>query len=124
MLQIYKNSKIVLNDYGEIAGGVGVNQRLFEALGVGTFLLTRYSDNLKRQYPANIFMIYTDENDCVDKAKYFLRNDKERDEIASAGQKFVLENYNYKFLMKELSKILEESYKKKFNSNGREHKIQ
>lgn len=124
MLQIYKNSKIVLNDYGEIAGGVGVNQRLFEALGVGTFLLTRYSDNLKRQYPANIFMTYNDEKDCVDKAKYFLCNDKEREEIALAGQKFVLENYNYKILMKELSKILEESYKKKFNSNGREHKIQ
>ena len=124
MLQIYKNSKIVLNDYGEIAGGVGVNQRLFEALGVGSFLLTRYSDNLKRQYPANIFMTYTDEKDCVDKAKYFLRNDKERDEIALVGQKFVLENYNYKILMKELSKILEESYEKKFKSNGREYKIQ
>lgn len=121
MLQIYKNSKIVLNDYGEIAGGVGVNQRLFEALGVGSFLLTRYSENLTKRYPPDLFMTFKDEKDCVDKAKYFLSNEKEREEIAMAGQKFVLENYNYHILMKELDSILKESYEKKFNLNGREH---
>ncbi len=121
MLQIYKNSKIVLNDYGEIAGGVGVNQRLFEALGVGSFLLTRHSDNLNKQYPPDIFMTFKDEKDCVEKAKYYLANEKEREEIALAGQKFVLENYNYQILMKELETVLKESYEKKFNLNGREH---
>lgn len=124
MLQIYKNSKIVLNDYGEIAGGVGVNQRLFETLGVGTFLLTRYSENLVKQYPANIFMTFKDEKDCVDKAKYFLSNGKEREEIALAGQKFVLENFNYHILMKDLNEVLKESYEKKFKLNGRAHKKQ
>lgn len=121
MLQIYKNSKIVLNDYGEIAGGVGVNQRLFEALGVGTFLLTRFSENLIKRYPPDIFITFQDEKDCVDKAKYFLAHDKEREEIAAAGQKYIIENYNYEVLMKELDAVLKESYVKKFKQNGRKH---
>ena len=35
-----KASKIVLNDYIDMANGNAVNQRLFEVMGVGTFMLT------------------------------------------------------------------------------------
>lgn len=117
MLQIYKNSKIVLNDYGEIAGGVGVNQRIFEVMGVGSLLLTRYSDNLKKQFPPDIFITFTDEKNCIDKSNYYLVNEKEREEIALAGQKYILENYSYETLMKDLKVILTESYERKFGKN-------
>lgn len=116
MLQIYKQSKIVFNDYGEIADGMGVNQRLFEVLGVGSLLLTRYADNLKHEYPDDIFVTFKDEKDCLEKINYFLINESEREKIARNGQKFILENYNYEKLMKELDVLLKESYRKKFPS--------
>lgn len=115
MMNIYKQSKIVFNDYGEIAEGTGVNQRMFEVLGVGSLLITREAENLKKEYPQNIFVMFSDEKDCLDKINYYLKNEKEREEIASAGQKYILENFTYKQIMKELDLILKERYKK--NSN-------
>ncbi len=114
MLQIYRDSKIVFNDYGEIADGMGVNQRIFEVLGVGSFLLTRKADNLEETFPKGLFEVFTDEKDCLDKINYFLRNDKEREEIAAAGQQHVLKNYSYKNLASEIDRVLRENFKIKF----------
>ncbi|MEO8666629.1 MAG: glycosyltransferase, partial [Ignavibacteria bacterium] len=117
MLQLYKQSKIVFNDYGEIAEGMAVNQRMFEVMGVGSLLLTREVPNLKKDFPENIFITFKDEKDCLDKINYYIANQRERQEIAAAGQKFILANFSYEKLMKELDAILKERYKKKF-SNG------
>ncbi len=117
MLQIYKDSRIVFNDYGEIADGMGVNQRIFEVLGAGTLLLTRKANNLDKTFPKDIFATFSDERDCLDKINYFLKNEKEREEIAKAGQEFILNNYNYKDLMKQLDQILKQNYKLKFKKN-------
>lgn len=117
MLQIYKDSRIVFNDYGEIADGMGVNQRIFEVLGVGSFLLTRKADNLEKTFPKDIFATFTDEKDCLDKINYYLKNEAEREEIAKAGQEFILKNYNYKDLMKEIDTILRQNYKLKFKKS-------
>jgi hypothetical protein len=117
MLQIFKTSKIVFNDYGEIAAGMGVNQRIFEVLGVGSFLLTRKADNLDKSFPKDVFGTFVDEKDCLDKIKYFLKNEKEREEMAKAGQDFILNNFNYKDLSTELDRILKGKYKSKFNKD-------
>lgn len=114
MLQIYRDSKIVFNYYGEIADGMGVNQRIFEVLGVGSFLLTRKADNLEETFPKGLFEVFTDEKDCLDKINYFLRNEKEREEIAAAGQQHVLKNYSYKNLASEIDRVLRENFKTKF----------
>ncbi len=114
MLQIYRDSKIVFNDYCEIADGMGVNQRIFEVLGVGSFLLTRKADNLEETFPKGLFEVFTDEKDCLDKINYFLRNEKEREEIAAAGQQHVLKNYSYKNLASEIDRVLRENFKTKF----------
>ncbi|MBL8007076.1 MAG: glycosyltransferase family 1 protein, partial [Ignavibacteria bacterium] len=49
-----------------------------------------------------------------EKIRYYLENEKEREEIAAAGQKFILENYNYKNLMMELDQVIKKSYNKFF----------
>lgn len=115
MLQIYSQSKIVFNDYGKVADGMAVNQRMFEVLGLGSLLLTREAENLKKEYPENIFVTFKDEKDCLDKIKYYLKNEKEREEIAKAGQQFILDNFTYKKLMNELDVVLKKSYSKKFS---------
>ena len=113
--EIYKQSRIVFNDYSEVANKTANNQRMYEAMGVGTLLLTREAENIKKQFPDNIFVTFRDEKDCLDKINYYLKNEKEREEIALAGQKFVLENYTYEKLMKETDTILRNSYKRKFS---------
>lgn len=116
MFQVYKDSKIVLNDYIDLAAGVAVNQRIFEVLGVGSFLLTKYADNLVKDFPKDIFITFRDSADCLDKINYFLANEKEREEIALNGQKYLLEHFNYKKLMVEVSCQLKELLQKKRDS--------
>jgi hypothetical protein len=116
MFQIYKDSKIVLNDYGDLAEGAAVNQRIFEVLGVGSFLLTKYADNLTKDFPKDIFITFTDEKDCLDKINYYLKNQKEREEIALNGQKYVLEHFNYRKLMIEVGNQIQQQLQKKRQS--------
>jgi len=114
MMQIYKDSKIVFNDYGEIAEGEAVNQRIFEVMGIGSLLLTRHADNIKKIFPPDTHVMFKDERDCADKVNYFLKNEKEREEIAANGQRFILENFNYKNIMKELDIFLKKKFNEKF----------
>jgi len=113
MFQIYAASKMVINDYGAGVGGVAVNMRIFEVLGMGSLLITRDSKNLAdwNRYLATYF----DEADCAKKIMYYLTHESEAQKIAKAGQQFVFENYNYKTLMQILGAELKESYKEKFN---------
>lgn len=113
MYQAYRNSKIVLNDYGPTAKGLGVNMRIYETMGVGTFLLTRRASNLEK-LPKDLFVMYDDTADCLDKIEYFLKNELEREEIALAGHQYALEHFNYSKLMGQLSPILIEHWEKKF----------
>ncbi|GAG52542.1 unnamed protein product, partial [marine sediment metagenome] len=114
MYQIYKQSKIVINDYIREAKGIAANQRMFEVMGVGSFLLTRNAPNLIEEFPSNLFVTYTDAKDCLDKINYYLRNESEREEIAKAGQKYLIEKCSYKELMAEIGSIIKEAYFNKF----------
>lgn len=118
MFKVTKEAKIALNDYIDIASGSAVNQRIFEVLGVGTFMLTRESKNLRVDFPKDIFVTFKQAKDCIDKIKYFLKNENEREEIARHGQQFVLENYSYQKLMKEVSEQLQSAYEAKFRLNS------
>lgn len=117
MFQIYRDSCIVANDYIDMAANQAVNQRIFEVMGVGSLLLTRAAPNLSKLFPKDLFVTFTDEKDCVDKAQYFLKNEAEREEIAARGQQFILENYAYEKLMKIMAKELQDAYQKKFKKS-------
>lgn len=113
MFQIYADSKIVINDYGDDAGNVAVNMRIFEVMGIGTLLLTRNSHSLAKWH--DLLETYNNSEDCLKKIIFLLKNTNVREQIAKNGQSFVLENYDYKKLMKELGDQLLEAYKFKFN---------
>ncbi len=46
MYQVLRRSRITLNSHIDLAGREAGNMRLFEATGVGAFLLTDFKDNL------------------------------------------------------------------------------
>jgi Glycosyl transferases group 1 len=112
MFNIYKNSKIVINDYIDIAGGTAVNQRIFEVMGTGALLLTRESPTINTYFPKGTVVTYTNLEDCKEKISYYLQHEQERKQIAASGQSVILEKYNYKDLMKILSGELKERIKK------------
>ncbi|GJL81765.1 MAG: hypothetical protein DHS20C01_13990 [marine bacterium B5-7] len=116
MYQAYKNSKIVLNDYIDVAGGVGVNMRIFEAVGIGSFLLTRMADNLYDIFPKDVIATFVDERDCIDKIKYYLGNEREREEMAKEAQRIVLETRSYAKIMDKLSSELKSAHARKFQN--------
>ena len=95
MYQTFRDSRINLNDYVDTADGVGFNQRLFEVLGSGGFLLTRAARNFADAFPDDIFATYTDEADCLRQIAYFLEHEEERLAIARRGQAYMREHYDF-----------------------------
>lgn len=91
MAELYSASKIVFNN----AIRNDLNMRVFEALCSGSLLLT---DNAEGQ--ADFFedrrhlVVYSDAN-IEELAAYYLSHDEEREAIAAAGRKVVLEAHTY-----------------------------
>lgn len=103
MYQTYYDADICLNDYVDTANGIGFNQRMFEVMGVGGFLLTRAAPNFGATFPKGIFATYTDEDDCLRQIDYYLARPEERKAIAQRARQFVHENYNYERIVAEFS---------------------
>ncbi|NJC26143.1 glycosyltransferase family protein [Neolewinella antarctica] len=103
MYQIYHDADICLNDYVDTANGIGFNQRMFEVMGSGGFLLTRMAPNFAEQFPEGIFATYVDDEDCLRQVDHYLAHPEERAVIAKKGQAYIVENYNYERISKEFA---------------------
>jgi spore maturation protein CgeB len=115
MLNVLANSKIVLNNHGEIAGKFAGNMRLFEATGAGACLLTDNKCNLHKLFKPGIEIVTYDNNeDCLNKIKWLLENENERRKIAEAGQKRTLKDHT---VSSRCSQILEIMKKELNNQN-------
>ncbi len=107
MYEIMRRSKITLNSHIDAAGGVAANLRLYEATGVGTFLLT---DNLRGLpdlfAPGTHVAAYNSAADCVSKIKHYLAHEAEREAIARAGQAHTLAHHNYRNRMQSILSLV------------------
>jgi hypothetical protein len=89
----YNQSKIVFNH----SIGGEANMRVFEATLSGSMCLTSYSEAVEKlgyEHGKNI-VYYTDGEDLVERAMYYLEHEDEREAIAAAGRKHTLENHTY-----------------------------
>lgn len=83
--------KLILN---RTLGERNIPMRFFEGMAIGT-LLENYNDNLDEFATEGLHYIgYTDEN-IVDKVKYYLAHDEERENIAKEGRSHVILNHTY-----------------------------
>jgi spore maturation protein CgeB len=80
-----------------------------EVMGMGALLLTRDAPNLHDRFPAGCLASFADERDCVGKIRHYLANEREREEMAARGQRFILENMTYDILMGEVDVRLREA---------------
>jgi hypothetical protein len=116
MFNLISNSRIVINDYIDIAEGEAVNQRLYEVMGIGgALLLTRECKDLVQNFPFGTHVTFNSVEDCIDKIQYYLTHELERVNIVNKAQTYILENFTYSELMVDVSRdilsIIEEKRK-------------
>ena len=94
MLNLFRESKIVLNFHIGVAGEYAGNMRMFEVTGVGSCLLTDNKKNMSDLFDTDKeVVVYENEEDCVAKVKWLLDHEDERKRIASAGQQRTLKSH-------------------------------
>ncbi len=82
MVRIFNRSKIVLN-LG--IGPTGIQQRVFEALSCGSFLLTNEIPKADRLFENYKHLVYFNEENSEDLIAYYLEHNDEREFIARQG---------------------------------------
>jgi hypothetical protein len=113
MLRIYKQSRVVLNDYVDMAGNTNVNMRTKEVMSVGTLLLTRQAANVTGLEREGALATFADADDCVVKIKHYLKNDEARERIAARGLQVALRDFNYKDITRQMMDVIAELYTRK-----------
>jgi spore maturation protein CgeB len=97
MYQVLRRSRIALNSHIDMAGREAGNMRLFEATGVGAFLLTDFKDNLHTLFaPDREVAVWRSIDDCLAAIDRHLGDDKDRAEIAHAGQARTMAQHTYR----------------------------
>lgn len=98
-------SKIVLN----ISIGDDLNMRLFESMATGSFLLTNWLPTLGDLFEDGKHLVtYKTLDELVEKAKYYLEHDEEREKIAKAGQEEVLAKHTYSHRIQTILDVINE----------------
>jgi len=107
MLRIYKQSRVVLNDYVDMAAGTNVNMRTKEVMGVGSMLLTRCAANIEGLEREGALATFGNTEECVAKIKHYLCHEAEREAIAAKGLLVALRDFNYRDICTKLMQVFE-----------------
>lgn len=103
----FAESKIVFN----VSIRDDINMRIFETLSTGSFLLTNELPTLGELFQDGVHLVtYKDLDDAVEKARYYLEHDEEREKIANAGhEEFMAKHtisHRVDVMLKEINKKL------------------
>lgn len=104
MIKIINESKIVLN-LG--IGPTGIQQRVFEVMGCGSFLLTNEIPEESRLFKDRVHLVYFNDANVEELAAYYLSHNEEREAIALAGYREV--NNGHTFLHR-IQRILDDVF--------------
>ncbi|MBR0713051.1 glycosyltransferase [Bradyrhizobium liaoningense] len=97
MYQALRASRITLNSHIDMAGREAGNARLFEATGVGTFLLTDFKDNLHTLFDDGREVVaWRSVDECLTMIDRYLADEDARSAIAAAGQARTLSTHTFR----------------------------
>jgi hypothetical protein len=103
MYQILQRSRITLNSHIDLVGREAGNMRLFEATGVGAFLLTDFKDNLDTLFaPDSEVAVWRSIDECVELIGRYLDDDRNRAAIAQAGHARTMAQHTYHHRVAEI----------------------
>ena len=119
MYKALKKSRISLNVHIDVTKNMAGNMRLFEATGVGSFLLTDFKENITDFFtPGSEIETYKCFNELIEKLDYYLKNDDQRNKIAIAGQKKCLSKYTLENSTKQLEIIFQNKLSSKVKNSS------
>jgi len=102
MYNVLYNADVALNHHINVAQTYANNMRLYEATGVGAFLLTDSKDNLSTLFePDREVVAYRSADEALELINYYLEHEPERKAIAQAGQARTLREHTYRHRMEE-----------------------
>jgi hypothetical protein len=109
--QVLRGARVVFNKHSSAHPGQVENMRLFEATGIGTCLLTDDGHNLPALFERDREVVtYHSFEECVEKLSYLLEHERERAEIAAAGQARTLREHTWKNRARTLDGYLREVF--------------
>lgn len=118
--EIYRKSRIVFNT----AAVDDVNMRVFEATATGSFLLTEDVPTIHTLFEDGKHLVtYKDMDDAVEKAKYYLKHEDEREKIAKAGMEHTLKYHTYRHRIENAFKFIENGNNSSHTNSGREDNL-
>lgn len=108
MFKILGRSIVTINRHPKsFAGDYANNMRLYEATGMGAMLLTDKKKNIFDLFYEDEIVVYENENDLVEKVKYYIENPREAEIIAKRGQIKTLREHTYINRVEEILKLIE-----------------
>jgi spore maturation protein CgeB len=104
MLEVFCSSKINLNLSSNSSGlGAQMKGRHFEIPACGGFMLTDYNEEIEQYYAIGKEVeCYSSFEELIDKIRFYLAHDKEREEIARAGHERTLRDHTWDKRFKEI----------------------
>jgi hypothetical protein len=107
MYRVLLSSRITINRHIDVAENYANNMRLYEATGCGALLVTDFKENLSEIFvPDKEVITYGCAEEATEKINYYLNHEKERKEVALAGQNRTLSEHTYFNRMGELIEIM------------------
>lgn len=108
MYQCLLDSKFTLNHHIDVSGPVAGNSRLMEATGAGTCLVTDWKPNLSEFFnPDTEIVTFKTPSEAIDKIKYLMNHEEERNKIALAGQARTFKEHTFQDRMEKLIPVME-----------------
>jgi spore maturation protein CgeB len=106
MPSVFGCSKINLNiTLRSIKSGIPL--RCMDIMGAGGFLLSNFQEDFYDFFvPGEDCVLYDSQEDCVEKCRYYLEHDSEREQIAANGLGKVTEAHTYEIRLKEMFDIV------------------
>jgi hypothetical protein len=103
MYKVLQRSHITLNSHIDVARREAGNMRLFEATGVGAFLLTDFKNNLDTLFALDREVaVWRSIDDCCAAIDRFLRDESSRADIAQAGKARTMTQHTYRHRTAEI----------------------
>lgn len=112
MAEIYSRAKIVFN----VSIGGDLNMRIFEAMASGALLVTdRIQNGMDDLFQEGVhFVGYSDCDEAIEKIRFYLLHEKERNHIASTAKELVLSKHTYAHRWNDIKLTLEGNCQNRF----------
>jgi Glycosyl transferases group 1 len=94
-VRVINGSKICLSSQTQLSRDQ-IKGKVLQFLACGAFCLSDANREIRSLIPDDCLVYYRDARDCVEKIKYYLAHERERDRIAERGMRWFKKTFSYR----------------------------